>query len=107
MNTDESTVRLRGELTIYQVGERYEELHLALLRSVGEQADGRSPSLTIDTSELVMVDTAGFQLLVQLAQHARQADIAIHWQTPSAALSVMIDFYNASHWFKASSEVTS
>jgi ABC-type transporter Mla MlaB component len=106
MTIDESTVRLHGELTIYQVSECYEELHMALLRSAAEQSAGKPSSLTIDTSELVLVDSAGLQLLVQLAQHARLADIAIHWQKPSAALSQMIDFYNASHWFKASAKVT-
>jgi ABC-type transporter Mla MlaB component len=106
MTTDASTVRLHGELTIYQVNERYEELHLALLRSVAEQTAGTPPSLTIDTSELVLVDSAGLQLLVQLAQHARRAEVAIHWQTPSAALSQMISFYNAERWFNTSPEAT-
>ncbi len=107
MNSDEPAVRLQGELTIYQVSERYEELHLALLRYAAEPSAGRPSSLTIDTSELILVDSAGLQLLVQLAQHARLSDIAVHWRKPSAALSQMIDFYDASEWFKAPAKVTS
>ena len=106
MSTDESTIRLDGELTIYQVGERHEQLLLALQQcasgqSLYEQSSPeKQPSLTIDTSELIEVDSAGLQLLVQLAQHARQLDVAIHWQAPGSALTQMIDLYNAGQWFE-------
>jgi ABC-type transporter Mla MlaB component len=105
MSTDESTIRLDGELTIYQVGERHEQLLLALQQcasgqSLYEQSSEKQPSLTIDTSELIEVDSAGLQLLVQLAQHARQLDVAIDWKAPGTALTQMIDLYNAGQWFE-------
>src|SRR5690606_33817648 len=109
MSIPEPILRLAGELTIYQVGERYDELHHALQQLSSEQSGAeqtlsesseKQPSLTIDTSELIEVDSAGLQLLVQLAQDDRKSDIAIHWQTPSAALTQMIDLYNAAQWFE-------
>lgn len=106
MSTDESTIRLDGELTIYQVGERHEQLLLALQQctsepSLSEQfSSEKQLSMTIDTSELIEVDSAGLQLLVQLVKHARQLDVAIHWQIPGAALTQMINLYNAGQWFE-------
>ena len=104
MSIHEPTIRLNGELTIYQVGERYEQLHLALQQCSSEQSSEKQPSLMIDTSELIEVDSAGLQLLVQLAQQARQMDIAIRWQSPSAALTQMIELYNAAQWFENTSK---
>lgn len=101
MNTDQYTIRLDGELTIYQVGVRYEQLQLVLQQSVSESStDETQPSLMIETRELTEVDSAGLQLLVQVAQQARRADITIHWQVPSTALRQMIDLYNVAHWFE-------
>lgn len=104
MSTDESTIRLDGELTIYQVGERHEQLLLALQQCLAQETapeqSEQQPTLTIDTSELIEVDSAGLQLLVQLVKHARQLDVAIHWQIPGAALTQMIDLYNAGQWFE-------
>ena len=104
MSTHEPIIRLNGELTIYQVAERHEQLHLALEQCSSEQSSEKQPSLTIDTSELIEVDSAGLQLLVQLAQQARQTDIAVHWQAPSAALTRMIELYNAAQWFENTSK---
>lgn len=108
MSTQQPTLRLDGELTIYQVGARYDELHLALqqclAQEIAPEQSEQQPTITIDTSDLIEVDSAGLQLLVQLTQRARQTDIAVHWQTPSAALTQMIELYNAAQWFENSSE---
>lgn len=106
MSAHEYTFRLDGELTIYQVGERYASLRQLLVQCSSEHASEKQPLLTIDTSELFEVDSAGLQLLVQFVRRARQADIALHWLTPSKALMQMIDLYNATQWFTTPAEVS-
>lgn len=103
MSTHEPTLRLDGEMTIYQVGERAEELRQALQQCTADAA-GAQPSLAIDTSELVEVDSAGLQLLVQFAQSARQAEIALQWFEPGAAFARMIQLYDAMQWFDIPAE---
>lgn len=102
MSTHEPTLRLEGEMTIYQVGERAAELRQALQQFTDSSCAGQ-PSLAINTSDLIEVDSAGLQLLVQFAQSARQADIALHWSAPGAALAQMIYLYDAMQWFDTSS----
>lgn len=106
MSTHEFTLRLDGELTIYQVGERYASLRQLLVQCASEHASEKQPLLTVDTSELFEVDSAGLQLLVQFVQRARQVDIALHWLTPSKALMQMIELYNATQWFNTPAEVS-
>jgi ABC-type transporter Mla MlaB component len=107
MNSQETRIRLDGELTIYQVAERHEELRLAFQTQLDRQASGEQPQLTIDTGELTEVDSAGLQLLIQWAHRARQADLALDWLTPSAALTQIITLYNAQQWFNAPAEAHS
>lgn len=106
MKSDGSTLHLDGDLTIYQAGERWEELRQVLQECVA-QSSGQQPQLTMDTHDLIDVDSAGLQLLVQFSQRARDADIAVNWQTPGAALTNMISLYNAWQWFAEPAEATS
>lgn len=104
MSNHISTIRLNGELTIYQVGEVHEQLQSALQQVLTAPTSDQPPKLTIDTLELTEVDSAGLQLLVQVSQQALSIDIAIDWQTPGAALSRMIELYSAARWFESNTE---
>src|SRR5690606_19092352 len=104
MSNHISTIRLNGELTIYQVGEVYEQLQSALQQVLTAPTSDQPPKLTIDTLELTEVDSAASQFMVQVPQQARSIDIAIDWQTPDAALSRMIALYGAARWFESNTE---
>jgi anti-sigma B factor antagonist len=73
-----------AELTIYQVAEEYERFS-ALLQRTGE--------LQLDLSEVTDIDSAGIQLLLQLARQARQHSRTIAFISPSAPVQQMMTLF--------------
>jgi anti-sigma B factor antagonist len=76
-----------SELTIYQVAERYEALSERLKR------DGE---LQLDLSSVTDIDSAGIQLLLQLAHQAKQHSGTVSFLNPSTEVQRMMALFRLS-----------
>ncbi len=78
----QKSLRLGDELTI-QFAQQQKQALLAALAT--------GPVVELDLSNVTEVDSAGVQLLVLGKRHAAQHDTQLHFRTPSAAVSEVLD----------------
>jgi anti-anti-sigma factor len=72
-----TSFQLEGELTIYTVEARKDQLLAAL---------DQSSRLELDLSGITEVDTAGLQLLIALERETQHRGVTLTWRAPSQAV---------------------
>jgi anti-sigma B factor antagonist len=85
-------VKLGAELTIYQVAELYETLSAQLKRQ-GE--------LQLDLSAVTEIDSAGIQLLLQLAGQSQRNNGTVTFLSPSSTMQQMMTLFRLNADFTA------